>query len=387
MPEPPYPNKRTKGLNGQQQRPPGWVSTNNPLPSPVDRTATDHMNSHQGQPASMDRTSTTPSRTTYFTLIRDALAANPGGLSCPEILKWLETNRPDDFRRYDKDKLKTSILTALSAQFNKSTPTVDKYRRGSSERSPYIWKLANAMPSVEDASAGKASQVHPAGEHGHDGSEESPVQGSQVAPVNNAHTMTTHGQDNRRTDSTQTVGAGVRTSEDTQHKSSDTSRGVAYLLSQTAYETSATTRTSSLPPTQHPTGLQHESQSGATTTTPDTATSDTVHGSNCKEVLRLGMMVTQLQEMGDLRRRKQRKIDEERIALPDVKILEEDAKQEAEKVTELTRLLEEARRSAENKRKDLEVTRTKKKEIEADQREVEQIEADSKELRSQLGID
>jgi hypothetical protein len=237
------------------------------------------------------------------------------------------------------------------------------------------------MPLVENASAGEVSQVPPAGDRGRGELVESQEDaGSQVAQVDSVDTMTTHGHDNKRTER---AGAGAR--EETQHKLSDTSHNVgdaARLLSQTALKTAATTRTESLP-----TSLQDESQPGATITTPDTATSNTVHGPNSEEVLRLGMMVTRLQDMGDRRRRKQRKIDEERIALPDVEILEENAKQEAEKVTELTRLLEEARKSAETACIDLEATRTKKKEIEADQREVEQMRADYQELHNQLGID
>jgi hypothetical protein len=208
------------------------------------------------------------------------------------------------------------------------------------------------------------------------------------------NTITTHGHENRRTGGTQTAErAEVRVGEDTQHKSSDTSRNVgdvAYLLSQMASEPASTTRpsirASSLPPTQRRSSLQHGNQPGATTTMPGTAMSGTAPGSNYKELIHLGTMVTRLQGMRDHCQSKRKKIDEERKALPEVEIQKENVKQTAEKEAELTRLLEEARRLAETARHDLEVTTTKIGEIEADEQEVKQLEADSKELYSRLGI-
>jgi hypothetical protein len=70
MLESPNPNKRIKNNDGQARHP-GWLSTNTPLSSPVDRTATHH----HGKPTPLDTPQTTPSRTTYFDLIHDALNA------------------------------------------------------------------------------------------------------------------------------------------------------------------------------------------------------------------------------------------------------------------------------------------------------------------------
>jgi hypothetical protein len=398
MPEPPYPDKRTKGLNGRPQR----VSTNT-LPSPVGQTATGHienMNGHYGQPTSFDRAPSTPSRTTTcFDLIRTALVANSGaeGLTSQAILNWLIANCQDDIQRYgNNQKLLRAIQSTLSQQAAREPPTVCKDKALGIKGSPIIWGLAKPMPSVENTSAGKASQVHPAGDRRHDGSEGLPVQGSQVAPVNSAHTMTTQGHDNSKTGSTQTVAtecAGVGGREGPQHELSDTSRNVRDIANQmprTAMKTTATTQTDPVSLVQHRTSFLNESQPGATTTRPDTATSDTgiiqEHSDDHEEQLRLGRLVSRIQDMQKEYKRLKHEIEEERMALPDLKILKENVEQKAEREADLTRLLEEACQAVRMARSDLEVATNKNTAIETAERKLEKMIADSEKLRSKLGI-
>jgi hypothetical protein len=406
MSESPYPNKRTRYDDGGPRRS-GSLSTNTHLSTPVGQTATYLIGvvDSRGNPTSLDSARTTPSRTTYFDLIYDALNANQNGLSSNGILEWLQANRQDAFRRYDKNKLRASIQSTLSAQSNKPKPTVWKYKVDGSEGSGYIWRLANTMPLMENATAKETSQVPPADDGGRDGSVKfqdvqasgSQVQNSQVAQVDSVDPIITQGHDNRKTGSTQTVAtecAEVGGREGAQHELSDTSRNVrdiANLMTQTAMETTATTQTEPVSLVQHRTSLQDESQPGATTTRPGAPTSGTgifqEHSDDHEEQLRLGRLVSRIRDKQKQYRRLKHGIEEERKALPDVKILEENVEQKAGRVADLTRLLEEARQSDKMARSDLEVTTTKITEIETAEREAEQIIADSEKLRSQLGID
>ncbi|KAK0247409.1 hypothetical protein LTS09_017443 [Friedmanniomyces endolithicus] len=92
-----------------------------------------------------------PSQSKYFGFISEALTAHPGGLRTQEIIAWLEGNRPDAFLDRNKDKLKTSIQTTLSAQANRKEPRIWRYRQPGSRGAGYIWTLCSTVTEVEQA--------------------------------------------------------------------------------------------------------------------------------------------------------------------------------------------------------------------------------------------
>ncbi|KAK5125076.1 hypothetical protein LTR08_005516 [Meristemomyces frigidus] len=67
-------------------------------------------------------------------------------------MNWLEENRPDAFQDRNKEKLKTSIQTTLSAQANKKEPKIQRYRKEGSRGSGYIWTLSSTVVEAERAS-------------------------------------------------------------------------------------------------------------------------------------------------------------------------------------------------------------------------------------------
>jgi hypothetical protein len=106
--------------------------------------------------------------------------------------------------------------------------------------------------------------------------------------------------------------------------------------------------------------------------------------SDPEALLRYGELVLKLNRMKTQRDQRKRKIAGDRNALPDIKDMEKNVEQTMQKVTELTRMLEEARQIAASACSAHEDTIKKIDEIETAEQEWEQLVADHKVLLTQL---
>ncbi|KAK4901390.1 hypothetical protein LTR49_027304 [Elasticomyces elasticus] len=146
----PSPSKRSKN-DAERWR--SW-ETSNHAAAPVQMIggASNHtytLESDRTPAKPLEERGATPSRSTYFGFIYDALSANPSGLRSHEIFEWLRENRPIAFKERGEEKFRVSIQTTLSAQSNKKEPTIWKYKEGKSNGSGYIWRLPNAEQTAE----------------------------------------------------------------------------------------------------------------------------------------------------------------------------------------------------------------------------------------------
>lgn len=64
-------------------------------------------------------------------------------------MDWLEKNRPHAFQNRQKEKLKLSIQTTLSAQANKKHPKIWRYKIDGSKDPGYIWLLSSTPAESE----------------------------------------------------------------------------------------------------------------------------------------------------------------------------------------------------------------------------------------------
>ena len=100
--------------------------------------------------------------------------------------------------------------------------------------------------------------------------------------------------------------------------------------------------------------------------------------------LHYGRIVSELHEMKISRDRRKREIAANRNALPNMKILEQNVEQSMQKVTELTRMLEEARQIAASASSAREIAINEIDEIEIARQKLAQHIADHKVLRTKL---
>jgi hypothetical protein len=399
------PVKRAKGNDGRP-RPSGRLTAKTPTPSPDRATAYDTIvvESNRKYSSLLEARQSTPARTpTRADLIHDALAANPEGLRSNDVFEWLRENRPHAYRECDEGKFKIDVRKALSAQSTKATPTVLKSRDDGSGGSRFIWKLAPAERQTPRLFVPtNLSRTEVEGIHEDIRTSASPKRDLIRAETRSTTLATVQGHNSRsghNTQVTETEAGAVERVEEAEYMVSDSNNNTgdfAHQPPRMSSEPIATT-SSELPVLVQPqVPIQDEIEAEAVITIQSSEASDTEGtrkpgdeseescDSDPEAQLRYGKLVSRLHKLKTQRDRRKREIAADRNALPDMETLGKNVEQATQKVTELTRMLEEARQIAASACSAREATINKTDEIETAEQELEQLIADHKVLRAQL---
>jgi hypothetical protein len=397
------PVKRAKGNDGRP-RPSGRLTANTPTPSPDRATAYDTIvvDSNRKYSSLQEARRSTPARTpTRADLIHDALAANPQGLCSNDVFEWLLQNRPQACREGDEEKFKADVRKALSAQSKKPTPTVSKV--DGSGGSHFIWKLARVEEQTPRLCVPtRHSRTEAEETHENIRTSASPKRDLRRVETRSTTPATVQGHDDRNSGGTQKPDTEIgedHEEEETEFVVSDTNHNTGNIAHQPPHmssEPSAKTSSESSVPVHPQAPVRDEIEVEAVIMIPSFEASDTAEtrrpGDGSEEScdsdpevqLRYGKLVSKLHRMRVRRDKRKREIAADRNALPDMDFLEKNVEQATRKVTELTRMLEEARQIAASAYSTRAATINKIDEIETAERELEQLIADHKVLRTQL---
>lgn len=356
---------------------------------------------------------TTPSRTTYLSLIHDALKHKPEGLTSSGIIQWLYVNRPSTYREFGEHKLRTSIPATLSAQAIRKKRTVWQYE--DPETSVSIWKLGNIVPSLGATHASLAEYDALARDRSSESARDSQgeVKVSEAAPAfettlaNMQNIAAVPEADNVFTNDGDTANAcAERPPTPLQSKiqimeadtdpsnreagalalgeaSGDTPSASVRKLKSSGNPETRPQNGSTLDGTAGNVGLEN-SQTGFPRDIIDDSKDTDQEG---EEEPDYGSIVRELRRMKRERKTQELEIEAERSTLPDIKALEKDAGEALEKAAEQVRLADEARKVSEMIHSKLEAALAASNKIAVAEEKLEQLTQESKQLRNQLDID